>query len=283
MHINYPKEIQTNTYGRISLAILLLLLLTAVFANFISPYGPFEYSEGALSPPSLAHLLGTNDVGQDIFSRLIFGARNSLLVAFLVGLFSTLLGLLAGSVAALAGGSVDMVIMRIVDAFLAIPAIVIIILVSAYVQPSVVTLIVILSLLTWQGSARILRAQTLSLKQRLDILSARTFGAGTFYILRKRIVPDLTPVMLACFIANARRAVFLEAGLAFLGITDPSAISWGAIIHHALNFTHLPVWKWWLLPVGFALSLTIIAFTFLGHALEEAMNPRLRRNSNAYN
>lgn len=121
-----------------------------------------------------------------------------------------------------------------------------------------------------------MRAQALSLKERGHVAAARSFGAHHFYIAWRHIVPDLGPILLVDFIYSVRRAVFMEAGLAFLGITDPTVVSWGMMMRDALSFSYLNVWQWWLVPTGVALSLTIIGLTFVGHAAEPVIEPRLR-------
>jgi len=276
MHINYWKELKKNTFGKIGLAMLLTVVIIALSSSLLARYDPGEPSRAALKPPSSEHWLGTNDVGQDIWSRLIYGARNSLLVALGVGLFTTLISTVAGASAALVGGLYERIMMRMVDALIAIPAFIVIILVAAYVLPNVWTLIFLISILTWQGGARLVRAQTLSLKERMHVYAARTFGANKRYISTRHIIPELGPILVAVFIHSATRGVFMEAGLAFLGIADISTVSWGLMMHYALKFYYLEVWKWWLLPTGLALSVTIMAFVFIGHALETAMDPRLR-------
>ena len=158
--------------------------------------------------------------------------------------------------------------MRVVDAFIVVPMVIIVILISAYIRPNIVTLILLLSLLGWQGGARVIRAQTFSLKARGNVTAARSFGANHLYIAWRHIVPDLGPILLVDFIYGVRRAVFMEAGLAFLGISDPTLISWGIMMRYALKFSYLSVWQWWLIPTGVALSLTIIGLTFVGHAAE---------------
>jgi peptide/nickel transport system permease protein len=277
MHINYWREVTHSTMGTIGLSILGFMLVLAVFAPLLTPYDPFENTDSqAFSPPSKDHLLGTNDARQDIWTRLLYGARTSILVGCGVALLSGSLSLLVGGTCAIFGGNYDRFWMRVVDAMIAIPSIIIIILVAAYLQPNVLLMIILISVLTWPGGARVLRAQTLSLKERQHVSAARTFGAGWFHILYRHILPDLGPVLIAIMIQDARRAVFMEAGLSFLGITDPSVISWGKMMQYARVFTYLEVWKWWLLPTGFALSLTLIGLGFMGFALETAMDPRLK-------
>jgi len=276
MHIDLKKEIKESGPGKTGIIILLVMIAVALLAPVLARYDPYQQSTLSLLPPSLSHWLGTNHVGQDIWSRLVFGARTSLLVGFGVGILSTLLGTIFGVSAALVGGLYEKVMMRIVDAFIVIPMIIVIILVAAYIRPGVLTLILLLSLLSWQGGARIIRAQALSLKERGHIAAAKSFGARHFYIAWRHIMPDLGPILLVDFIYSVRRAVFMEAGLAFLGITDPTVVSWGMMMRDALSFSYLNVWQWWLVPTGVALSLIIIGLTFIGHAAEPVIEPRLR-------
>lgn len=276
MHINVKKEIVESSPAKAGFVILLLMIAAALLAPLIALYDPHQQSTSALLSPSMNHWLGTNHVGQDIWSQLVFGARTSLLVGFGVGVLATLLGCICGVSAALINGLYERILMRLVDALIVIPMVIVIILVAAYIKPSILVLIVLLSLLSWQGGARIIRAQALSLKERGHVAAAQSFGARKFYIARRHIVPDLGPILLVDFIYGIRRAVFMEAGLAFLGISDPMMISWGMMMRDALSFSYLNVWQWWLVPTGIALSLTIIGLTFIGYAVEPVIDPRLR-------
>jgi len=276
MHIDLKKEIKESGPGKTGLIILLIMVSVTILAPVLAGYDPYQQSTTSLLSPSLSHWLGTNHVGQDIWSRLLFGARTSLLVGFGVGILSTLLGIIFGISTALIGGLYDRVVMRIVDAFIVIPMVIIIILVAAYIKPSLLALILLLSLLGWQGGARIIRSQALSLKERGHVAAARSFGAHHSYLAWRHIIPDLGPILLVDFIYGVRRAVFMEAGLAFLGITDPTVVSWGMMMRDALSFSYLSVWQWWLVPTGLALSLIIVGLTFVGHATEPVIEPRLR-------
>jgi peptide/nickel transport system permease protein len=276
VHIDIKKEIMGSGPARIGFAILFVMIVMALLAPLITPYSPHQQTQSALHPPSGSHWLGTNHVGQDIWSRLVFGARTSLLVGFGVGVMATVLGTIFGVSAALIGGLYERIVMRLVDAFIVIPMVIVVILVAAYVRPSILVLIVLLALLSWQGGARIIWAQALSQKEREYVAAARSFGAGTFYIAWRHIVPALGPILLVDFIYGIRRAVFMEAGLAFLGISDPTMVSWGMMMRDALSFSYLPVWQWWLLPIGIALSLIIVGLTFVGHGVEPIVDPRLR-------
>jgi peptide/nickel transport system permease protein len=276
VHIDVKKEIMGSSPAKIGFVILLVMILMALLAPLIAPYDPHQQTQSSLLAPSVSHWLGTNHVGEDIWSRLVFGARTSLLVGFGVGVLATLLGTIFGVSAALIGGLFERIVMRLVDTFLVIPMIIVIILVAAYVKPSILVLIVLLALLSWQGGGRIIWAQALSQKEREYVAAARSFGAGNFYIAWRHIVPALGPILLVDFIYGIRRAVFMEAGLAFLGISDPTQVSWGMMMRDALSFSYLNVWQWWLLPIGIALSLTIVGLTFVGHGVEPIIDPRLR-------
>jgi peptide/nickel transport system permease protein len=144
-------------------------------------------------------------------------------------------------------------------------------------------LIIVIALLSWQGGARTLRAQALSLKERPHIAAARGCGASTWYVMCRHIIPDLGPLLVADFVFCLRRAVFLQAGMAFLGIGDPNVVSWGSMINDASDWIFLDVWRWWLVPAGVALSMTIVAITLIGSALEPALDPRLKGEVSAQN
>ncbi|MGB9660902.1 MAG: ABC transporter permease [Moorellaceae bacterium] len=276
MHVDYWHEIRENGLGRIGLYLLLFLALLAALAPFLAPYPPEARTGAPFSPPSVKHWLGTNDVGQDIWSCLLYGARTSLVVGCGAALLAGALSMLVGASSALVGGFYDSLCMRLVDALLVIPPVLAAILVGAYFRPHLGTLILLLAVFLWPGGARIIRAEALSLKEKKCVAAARTFGAGSFYLIARHIMPDLGPVWLAVMIQDARRAIFMEAGLSFLGVCDPTLLSWGRMMQQALKFTYLEVWKWWLLPPGAALSLLVGAFTFLSFAVEGVLNPRVR-------
>jgi peptide/nickel transport system permease protein len=279
MHVNVWHEVVGNNMGKAGLLLIGLVVALAVFAPALSPYSPRENTDTpAFSRPSEDHWLGTNDARQDIWTQLLYGARTSLSVGFGVALLSAFISVLIGGTAAIFGGLYDRFWMRVVDATIAIPDVIVIILVAAYLRPNVLLMILLLSALSWPGGARVIRAQTLTLKERMHVSAARTFGASWSHLLVRHIIPDLGPILVAIMIQDARRAVFMEAGLSFLGISDPSVMSWGKMMQYARIFTYLDVWKWWLLPTGLALSLTLIGLSFTGYSLESALDPRLRKS-----
>lgn len=257
-----------------------LLVLVAVLAPWISPYDPRALSRTALKPPSWSHLLGTNDAGADNLSRLIWGSRTALVVAASATTLIFVLGLVIGLTAGLRGGLVDTAIMRVVDVFLALPLLPLIIFIAALAGPSVKLSILLIGLFTWPGVARIVRSQTLSLRSRGFIDCARGFGAGPLYVMRRHLIPALGPVIAANLILVAGAVVAIEAGLAFLGLGDPAAVSWGQDLNRAATHQSIrtgTIWVWWLLPIGGALTFAIFGITLIGMGLEPLFNPRTSR------
>lgn len=280
MHIDYWGAVKHSTAGRLGTG-LLLAVLAAGAAAPLWPHAPGAFSQAVLQPPSATHWLGTNDVGQDVAAQLLHGARRSLAVAVAAGCLTTVLSFLIGAAAALGGRLADTALMRLTDAMLAIPTVVLVIVLAAYVPLRFTGLVLVLAFTGWATGARVVRARTLTLKNRAHVLAARTFGASRRYLLLRHILPDIAPVVLVAFIQTAQRAVLLEAGLAFLGVGDPDAPSWGMMLHQALGFYYTPAWSWWLLPPGIALAVTLFSFLLLGSALEPLLDPRLRRDEHA--
>lgn len=260
--------------------IVALVALVAVLAPVLAPYDPRAVAGPSLASPSSAHLLGTNDSGQDILSQLIWGARSSALVAVLAPALGVATGVLVGAGAGLLRGWTDVVAMRIVDVFLAIPALPLIILIAALARPTRATVIFAIALAAWPQVARMVRSQTLSLGQRGYVEAARGFGAGPLYPLRRHLVPALAPVIVANFIDWAGTAVVMQAGLAFLGLTDPTEVSWGSVLNRALGHQgvyYTSEWLWWVLPAGLVITVAAVGLAFLAMALEPRSNPRWSR------
>lgn len=261
-------------------AIIAILALVAILAPWISPYDPRAFAGNALEPPSLQHLLGTNNLGQDILSQLIWGTRSSLTVAVGAAALALAVGVLVGVVAGLVGGLVETVAMRGVDIVLALPVLPLLVLIAAFAGARRSNLVLIIGLLSWPITARIVRSQTLLLRRRGFVQAAHGFGGGIAYLVRRHLVPALGPYMVAGFVSVAAHAVLIEAGLAFLGLSDPTAVSWGLVLNRALTDPGLyfsTAWTWWVLPAGFAVSIAVLGFTLFGVGLEPMINPRARR------
>lgn len=271
---------QRSPFLWIGAAIVGGLALIAVLAPVIAPYGARAIAGPSLMPPSADHLLGTNDSGQDLLSQLIWGARSTFVVAGLAAALGVAVGVAVGAGAGLLRGPVDVVAMRVVDVFLAVPALPLLILIAALAGPSREVLILVIALAAWPPIARIVRSQTLSLAQRGYVAASRGFGAGGIYVIRRHLVPALAPIIVANFVYWASTAVVMQAGLAFLGLSDPTDVSWGSILNRALAHPGVyftSEWTWWILPAGLAITLAAVGLAFVGLALEPRSNPRWRR------
>jgi len=269
--------------GLLGLAILLFFVLTAIFAPILAPYDPYKRVDRPILPPSSKYRLGTNDIGQDIFSELIYGTRVSLTIGFAAAFFTVIIGTIIGVVSGFLGGSVDEVLMRFTDVVMILPSIPLMILLMAiFGKQSFMIMILILSIMGWTGTARLVRSSTLSIKERIYVEAARAIGAGDGHIITKHILPNVSPLIVATMIYAVAGAMMSEAGLAFLGLGDPSTKSWGMILHYAQTsggwYANMgyPAW-WWIIPPGLCVALTVASLVLIGQAMEEIINPRLRR------
>jgi peptide/nickel transport system permease protein len=264
--------------------VLLVAAFAAVglLAPLLATHDPNAITGDAFESPSTAHLLGTNDGGLDLFSRLVWGTRTTLVVAVSATALIMVIGIAVGLTAGLRGGLVDTVAMRVVDIFLALPVLPVLLFVAALAGPSLTLSILMIGLFAWPQTARVVRSQTLTLRARGFVAMARGFGAGPLYVMGRHLVPALGPIIGANLVFLAGVAVTTEAALSFLGLGDPAAVSWGAEINRALANAQISIgslWLWWLVPFGLALTLAILGFTLVGVALEPWSNPRWSRSS----
>jgi peptide/nickel transport system permease protein len=277
------RSLQFPAIGWVGLAIVAVFVGLALAAPWLAGYRTTELAGSPLEPPSAAHWLGTNGVGQDLASQILNGARVSLFVGVLAGGGTLLIGALLGMVAGWAGGAVDALLMRIVDLVLVVPKVPLLIVIGTYAGPSLTVISVIIALTGWPPTARVVRSQVLSLRRRAHIKAAIGFGGTSSQILRRHILPEVGLILSAGLVGAAGRAIAFEAGLAFLGLGDPTRASWGAILRDANDFGGLfftDAWKWWLVPPLVAVSLLLLGVTFLGVGLEQRINPRLTRHTN---
>ena len=272
-----------SSSGLLGLAILLFFVLTAIFAPILAPYDPYKRVDRPILAPSSKYILGTNDIGQDIFSEMIFGTRVSLTIGFAAAFFTVIIGTIIGVVSGFLGGSVDEVLMRFTDVVMILPSIPLMILLMAlFGKQSFMIMILILSIMGWTGTARLVRSSTLSIKERIYVEAAKAIGAGDGHIIAKHILPNVSPLIVATMIYAVAGAMMSEAGLAFLGLGDPSTKSWGMILHYAQTsggwYANMgyPAW-WWIIPPGLCVALTVASLVLIGQAMEEIINPRLRR------
>jgi len=269
--------------GVIGAAMLGITILVAIFAPLIAPYDPYEVGHVTIldvyQAPSAAHPLGTDDGGKDVLSSLIYGARVSLVVGFAAAAIALGIGGLVGVVAGYRSGWLGSLLMRITDFFLVIPDLALQIVLVAIIGPSLFTIILVIGILGWTTTARLVRSQTLSVRERKYVMRARAIGAGDGHILRRHIMPAVLPLMLANMVLVVSLAILSESTLAFLGLGDPTVISWGKMLNFAFDRGAVSAGAWWaLLPPGFAIVWVVLATTLLGTALEDALNPRLKRH-----
>ncbi len=263
--------------ARIAAAVVVILLLTAIFAPWISPYDPGAQPDivGLKSqPPSLAHPFGTDVFSRDVLSRVIHGSRVSLTVGMLAMLLAIVIGTSYGAIAGFAGGRVDNTMMRLIDALMAIPRILLLLVVLAlWGRIHVALLIGLLGLTGWFGVSRLVRAQVLAVAKQEFVLSARALGAGDARVLLRHILPNIVSPVVVAATLGIGNVILLEAGLSYLGIgVQPPQASWGNIIQDAGGqITQL----WWVsLFPGLVILTTVMAFNTLGDALRDAIDPR---------
>ncbi|MCA1657133.1 MAG: ABC transporter permease, partial [Actinobacteria bacterium] len=255
------------------------VVLVAIFAPLLARYSPRAPSGIPFSRPSAAHLLGTNDIGQDLFSQLLFGARLTLVIALSAAAVAVLLGLAVAVVAGYYRGPADVVLMRLVDLMLGFPFLMLVIVLAAFFGRGLGTTIGVIAAVLWARPARVLRSQVLKLRELDHVLAARAMGCSGGWAICRHIVPRITPLAAAQFVRAANIAVMLEASLSFLGLGDPSRVSWGTTLYfaNARSAFLTDAWKWWILPPGLALTVVILGLAFIGYAVEEWADPRLRR------
>jgi len=257
--------------------ILAVLGAVALLAPWIRPFDGSQRVGAVYAPPSGRHWLGLDDAGFDVLSLLIEGSRISLLVGVAAMLVSTVVGGGIGVMAGYFGGRVDSVLMRITDYALVVPALPLMIVIAAVWGPSLSHIILVIGLLLWTWTARIVRSQVRSVRQRVYVQRARCIGAGHGRILRRHVLPQVAPLLVANVVLTIAYAIFYETALSFLGLSDPTAVSWGTMLRHAFERTAISVGAWWaIIPPGLCIAFAVLGCYLLAQAVEEALNPRLR-------
>ncbi|NRT79710.1 oligopeptide ABC transporter permease [Clostridium beijerinckii] len=266
-----------NKLAAIGFCLLIIFVLAAIFAPFLSGYGRDTIDLMNIeSQPSLKHLFGTDELGRDVFTRLLYGGRISLGIAVSATVLQMLIGVTLGCISGFYGGWIDNAIMRIVDTIMCFPFFVIAITVAALAGPSVWNVILIIGLLQWTGVARIVRAEILSIKQSEFIEAARAMGLNSFEIIINHLLPNtLSPVIVNATLAVAQ-GILMEAGLSFLGlgVKQPEP-SWGNILSAAQSMRVLQ-YEWWLwIPAGVLVFLSVLSINFVGDGLRDALDPKM--------
>ena len=269
----FIRAFMRNHIALVGLVIVVTMLVGALLAPVIAPYNPNPINAAArLSPPSTTYLLGTDEFGRDIFSRLLFGARVSLEVAIIAQTISISIGVVMGLISGWYGGWIDDLVMRLTDAIFAIPGLVFLIVWVSILEPSKQSIFLALGLIGWASTARMMRSQVLTLKEREFVVAARALGASAIWIMRRHILPNgIAPIIVLASLGMAG-VILTESGLSFLGlgvqIPNPS---WGSMIDTGRNYT-TSAW-WYAIFPGVAIMITVLGFNFIGDGLRDALDP----------
>ncbi|HEU4448976.1 MAG TPA: ABC transporter permease [Gaiellaceae bacterium] len=269
--------VRSQPQATVGALVLLAFVVVAVLAPVIAPYDPREKVGAVFEPPSSEHWLGLDDGGFDMLSLMIHGARVSLIVGFAAALVAMLVGGTVGLLAGYFGGKTDTVLMRLTDYFIVIPDIPLMLVVAAVWGRSLTNIILIIGLIYWTTTARVIRSQVLSVRERVYVQRTRALGAGHRRILFRHVLPQVAPLLVAITVLSVAVAIFAETAIAFLGLGDPTLISWGKLIENAFSRSAISVDAWWaIVPPGLAVVAVVLACTMLGRSLEDTLNPRLR-------
>jgi peptide/nickel transport system permease protein len=272
------RELLFDTWrGRVGLGMLGLFVFLAIFGSAIAPDNPDASSLDILAKPSTDHWLGTTEQGSDVFSQLLAGARVSIVVGFAAAAISAVLGAAIGLLGGYFGGWTDRIFDALENWFLVIPTLPLMIVLARLLEPSLGVLIAVIGLTSWAGTGRIVRSQVLTLRERAFVERARALGASDRYIIRTHILPDTLPLIFANTVLIVAVAILSEAALAFLGLGDPTRISWGTMLENAFSSGAPSAGAWWyVIPPGLCITLLVLAVSMLGYLFEEYVNPRLR-------
>lgn len=265
-----------NKISVISAVIILLIVLAAIFAPIVAPYGYAEQDlVNRLQAPSLKHLLGTDELGRDVLSRLIYGARLSLMIGIFPTSISMTIGIVLGLISGYFGGKVDYLIMRCCDIVLAFPSLLLAMVVMYTLGASTLNIFIALALINWASVARVVRSETLSLKESEYVEAARSIGVRDAVIMVRHILPNCVPSLIVLFTLNVPSAILSESSLSFLGIgAQPPAASWGLMVTAGKQFLFSQPWI--SLSPAVAIMIIVLAFNFLGDGLRDVLDPYLK-------
>jgi peptide/nickel transport system permease protein len=279
--IKFWSQYMESKIGLFGLALLIFFVFVSAFANILAPYpvGPKDGdSKAILKPPTSKYVLGTDELGRDMLSLILYGGRVSLMIGMLSTLMTALIGTIVGVSAGYFGGNTEELLMRFTDIFLVIPGLPLMIVLASILGATFWNMIFVIGVLGWTGTARVLRAQVLSLKEKPFIESARAIGASDARIIGRHILPNVLPLIVAQMVLNIGSSILSASSLSFLGLGDPTHLSWGMTLHYAFGVGALfSNFYWYLIPPGFCITLVVLAFTFIGYSLDQIVNPRIRR------
>jgi peptide/nickel transport system permease protein len=263
--------------GRFGIAVLGLFTFLAIFGSLIAPYDPEASSLDVLEAPSWDHWLGTTESGADVFSQVLVGTRVSMIVGFAAAVISALLGSIVGLAGGYFGGWTDRILDAFENWFLVLPTLPLMIVLARILNPSLIVLIAVIGLTSWAGTGRIVRAQVLTLRERAFVERARAIGAGDTYIIKTHILPNTLPLIFANTVLIVAVAILSEAALSFLGLGDPTRISWGTMLENAFSSGAPSAGAWWyVIPPGLCITVLVLGVALIGFLFEEYVNPRLQ-------
>jgi peptide/nickel transport system permease protein len=278
--IQFCMAVIKNKMALTGAVILTAFLLVAIFGPIFMPFSTMEFGEveDILNPPSRAHWLGTDDMGRDVLANLISGARISLLIGALATAISMGIGTLIGIVSGYFGKGIDNILMRFTDFFLVIPWLPLMMVLAAILGTSLWNIIFVIGITGWAGTARVVRSQTLSVRERQFVERTVSIGASSRHIMIRHILPNVFPLVFANTVLVAAVAIVSETTLSFLGLGDPTMASWGMMLHYAFESGATSAGAYWYyLPPGICVVLVVLSFTLLGYAFDEILNPKLRK------
>ena len=275
------RDYRRSRAGVIGLAVLVLIVVLALAAPLVADHDSLDVINVTSNPlwasPTQHGLLGTDNVGRPVWDQLIYGARISLLVGLAATVIAMLIGSTVGILSGFYGGWLEAVLMRLTEWFLVIPFLPLAIVLAAILGPSVRNVIIVIGITSWPATARVIRAQVLTLKERLYVERSRALGATNRHAMVRHILPNVSPMILANTTLTVPIVILSETTLSFLGLGDPLRPSWGRMLDESFANGAIgqDAW-WWYLPPGIGIVLVVLAFTLVGHALEEVLDPRLR-------
>lgn len=273
----FRRVFRRQVGGQVGLVVIGLMILFSFLGPFLYHSDQIHTAiERATLPPGSGHWLGTDEVGYDVLGRLMVGGQTSLEVGIAAALIATTFGMLWGAIAGFAGGLLDGVMMRLVDGLIAIPALFLLVVLGTITTPNVPVLILVIAAISWLVPARLIRAETLSLRTREFVEAVRVMGGGNARIVLRHILPNVVGTVVVNATFQVADAILTIAALSFLGLgVPPPAANWGSMLSSGVDFTYAGYW-WLIYPAGFAIVITVVAFNLVGDALREALDVRLR-------
>lgn len=270
----FLKEFSNHRGAVVSLGVIIAVVVVSLFAPYVAPFDPENITDMRLLPPSASHMMGTDNIGRDVLSRVIWGGRISLAVGFFAAAIAIAVGISIGGLAGYFDGRLDDLLMRFTDGFMVIPTFFLVLLIVSMFGSTIFNITIVLGLTSWPQTARIARAEFLSLSKAEFVDAARVLGAGNLRIMFRHILPNALPAVVVALSMRVAGAILNEAALSFLGLGDINVITWGQMLHGALRYMAV---GWWMSVFpGLLIFLTVLTFNIVGDGLTDALNPRLR-------